>query len=76
MSDSPSGLAAYILEKFSAWSDPENKKDYDGNLRDKFTLTQLLDNVMIYWVTNSITTSVRVFAESLNKRNIPFIFER
>ncbi|KAJ0171812.1 hypothetical protein K1T71_012575 [Dendrolimus kikuchii] len=70
LSDSPSGLAAYILEKFSTWTNPEFKKAADGNLLRKFTLTQLLDNVMIYWISNSITTSVRMYAETLNIKEI------
>lgn len=68
LTDSPAGLAAYILEKFSAWTNPEYKKASDGRLLERFQLTHLLDNVMIYWASNSITTSVRIYAETLNKR--------
>lgn len=68
LSDSPSGLAAYILEKFSTWTNPEFRKAADGNLLKKFTLTLLLDNVMIYWASNCITTSMRMYAESLNPK--------
>ncbi|KAH0951508.1 hypothetical protein HN011_003406 [Eciton burchellii] len=64
---SPVGLAAYILEKFSTWTNNENKFRSDGNLLEKFTLDELLDNIMLYWVTNSLTTSVRLYAENLNK---------
>ncbi|KPI97739.1 Juvenile hormone epoxide hydrolase [Papilio xuthus] len=63
LSDSPAGLAAYILEKFAAWTNPEYKNAGDGKLLDKFSLTSLLDNVMVYWVTNSVTTSLRAYAE-------------
>lgn len=65
--DSPVGLAAYILEKFSTWTNPEWKNLQDGGLTKKFTLDQLLDNVMIYWVTRSITTSQRLYSEQFNK---------
>lgn len=65
--DSPVGLAAYILEKFTTWTNPEWKNLEDGGLTKKFTLDQLLDNVMIYWVTRSITTSQRLYAEMFNK---------
>lgn len=65
--DSPVGLAAYILEKFTTWTNPEWKNLDDGGLTKKFTLDQLLDNVMIYWVTRSITTSQRLYAEMFNK---------
>ncbi|KAL0860489.1 hypothetical protein ABMA27_009867 [Loxostege sticticalis] len=68
LTDSPAGLAAYILEKFSTWTNPEFRKAGDGKLLDKFQLTHLLDNVMIYWVSNSITTSMRLYAETMNKK--------
>jgi len=55
------------LEKFSTWTNNENKFRSDGNLLEKFTLDELLDNIMLYWVTNSLTTSVRLYAENLNK---------
>jgi len=67
IADSPAGLAAYILEKFSTWTNNENKFRSDGGLLEKFTLDELLDNIMLYWITNSITTSVRLYAENLNK---------
>nr|CAD7571340.1 unnamed protein product [Timema californicum] len=65
--DSPVGLAAYILEKFSTWTNPAWQTRPDGGLTEKFNLTNLLDNIMIYWVTGSITTSVRLYSESFSK---------
>lgn len=67
---SPAGLAAYILEKFSTWTNPKYKSRSDGGLLEKYTLDELLDNIMIYWVTNSLTTSVRIYAEQFNKVNM------
>jgi len=64
LQDSPAGLAAYILEKFSTWTDHDFRDRPDGGLTEKFTMKQLLDNVMIYWVTNSITSSQRFYKES------------
>ncbi|XP_043286277.1 juvenile hormone epoxide hydrolase 1 [Venturia canescens] len=64
--DSPSALATYILEKFSTWTNPEYVSREDGGLLEKFTMDELLDNVMIYWLTNSITTSMRLYAECFN----------
>lgn len=58
LSDSPMGLAAYILEKFI---------DENGDLTKKFTMDALLDNVMIYWVTNSMTTAIRLYAQAYHK---------
>lgn len=69
MTDSPAGLAAYILEKFSTWTNPDYRYREDGGLQEKFTLDELLDNVMVYWVTKSITTSQRIYAENFIKSN-------
>ena len=63
--DSPVGLAAYILEKFSTWTDHNNVRKSDGGLTQKFTLDELLTNIMIYWTTNSIASSVRYYKESI-----------
>ncbi|PNF15772.1 Juvenile hormone epoxide hydrolase 1 [Cryptotermes secundus] len=65
--DSPVGLAAYILEKFSTWTERSWRSLPDGGLTRKYRLTDLLDNVMIYWVTGSITTSVRLYSEAFTK---------
>lgn len=51
LSDSPVGLAAWIVEKFHGWS------DHDGDLEKLYTKDQLLTAVMIYWVTNTGTSS-------------------
>ncbi|KAI4471855.1 epoxide hydrolase 1-related [Holotrichia oblita] len=67
LNDSPVGLAAYILEKFTSWTNRDWINRMDGGLLMKYDYTKLLDNVMIYWVTNSITTSARLYAESFGK---------
>ncbi len=51
LTDSPVGLAAWIIEKFRRWS------DCDGELERKFTKDELLTNVMLYWVTETIGAS-------------------
>lgn len=58
LQDSPSGLAAWIIDKFWAWS------DHRGDLANSFTKDELLTNVMIYWVTGSMPSSVRIYYES------------
>jgi juvenile hormone epoxide hydrolase len=68
LSHSPSGLAAYILEKFSGWTNPSFMEKQDGGLTVKFSLDEMLDDVMVYWVTKSITTSVRFYAENMSNR--------
>ncbi|XP_026826537.1 juvenile hormone epoxide hydrolase 1-like [Ooceraea biroi] len=67
---SPVGLAAYILEKFSTGTNAEYRFRTDGGLLEKHSIDELLDNIMLYWITNSITTSVRIYAEHFNKTNL------
>ncbi|GLV42698.1 Juvenile hormone epoxide hydrolase 2 [Carabus blaptoides fortunei] len=70
LSDSPAGLAAYIIEKFSTWTNPEWKAIKDGGLTKKYTYTDLLDNIMIYWVSGSVTSSMRIYAEAFSKNHM------
>ncbi|XP_040207696.1 epoxide hydrolase 1-like isoform X2 [Rana temporaria] len=64
LNDSPAGLAAYILEKFSTWTNPDYRELEDGGLYRKYSLDDLLTNVMIYWVSRSITSSMRFYKEN------------
>ena len=57
LNDSPAGLAAWVVDKFWAWS------DHGGNLDSKFSKDQLLTNIMIYWVTETMPSSVRIYYE-------------
>ncbi|XP_053314547.1 epoxide hydrolase 1-like [Spea bombifrons] len=67
LNDSPAGLAAYILEKFSTWTDPEFRHLEDGGLDRKYSMDDLLTNVMIYWLTGSITSSMRFYKENFTR---------
>jgi pimeloyl-ACP methyl ester carboxylesterase len=58
LTDSPSGQAAWILEKFWAWT------DCDGDPLNILGRDELLDNVMLYWVTATATSSARLYWES------------
>ena len=58
LNDSPAGLAAWIVEKFRTWS------DCGGDVESVFTKDELLTNVMIYWATQSINSSTRMYYES------------
>ncbi|MCA3578300.1 MAG: epoxide hydrolase [Bradyrhizobium sp.] len=58
LTDSPSGQAAWILEKFWAWT------DCDGHPENILSRDELLDNVMLYWVTETATSSARLYWES------------
>lgn len=71
LTHSPLGLAAYVLEKFSTWTNRSYISKGDGGLLEKFTLDELLDNVMVYWVTGSITTSQRLYSESVGPIKVP-----
>jgi pimeloyl-ACP methyl ester carboxylesterase len=62
LNDSPAGLAAWIVEKFHGWS------DNDGDVGSAFTKDELLTNITIYWVTETITSSSRLYYESGNTR--------
>ncbi|XP_045464544.1 juvenile hormone epoxide hydrolase 1-like isoform X1 [Harmonia axyridis] len=66
LSDSPAGLASYILEKFITWTNPKYKEREDGGLTEKYKMEDLLDNIMIYWITGTITTSMRLYSESFS----------
>lgn len=67
LNDSPAGLAAYILEKFSTWTNPDYRELEDGGLNRKYSLDDLLTNVMIYWVSGSITSSMRFYKENFSR---------
>jgi len=58
LTDSPVGLAAWIVEKFRAWS------DCAGDVESVFTRDELLTNIMIYWVTKTAASSMRLYFES------------
>ena len=62
LTDSPAGQAAWILEKFWAWT------DCDGHPETIFTRDELLDNVMLYWVTASAASSARLYWESFSPK--------
>jgi pimeloyl-ACP methyl ester carboxylesterase len=51
LTDSPVGLAAWLIEKFRAWSDCK------GDPESVFTRDELLTNITLYWVTGAIGSS-------------------
>jgi pimeloyl-ACP methyl ester carboxylesterase len=63
LNDSPAGLGAWIVDKFWAWS------DHRGNLDNSFTKDELITNVMVYWVTDTMPSSTRIYFES--SHNLP-----
>ena len=59
LNDSPAGLAAWIAEKFYDWS------DNNGDLDNSFSKDELLTNINIYWVTETINSSFRIYYETI-----------
>jgi pimeloyl-ACP methyl ester carboxylesterase len=55
LTDSPAGLAAWIVEKLRAWS------DCDGDVERSFTRDEMLTNITIYWLTATIGSSMRMY---------------
>lgn len=64
LADSPVGQLAWIVEKFHAWT------DNDGHPESAVGRDHLLDNVMLYWLTDSGASSARLYWESFE--NPPF----
>jgi len=60
LTDSPAGLAAWIVEKFRTWSDCQ------GDVEQSFTKDELLTNITLYWVTGTIGSSMRHYYELLH----------
>lgn len=58
LNDSPVGLAAWIIEKFRRWS------DCDGDIEKRFSKDELLTNLTIYWATETINSSIRLYYET------------
>ncbi len=59
LADSPIGQAAWILEKFYQWMDCQ------GHPENIVTRDELLDNVMMYWLTDAGASSARIYWESM-----------
>lgn len=59
--DSPIGQAAWILEKFYQWT------DCNGHPENVLTRDQLLDNVMLYWLSGAGASSARLYWESFGR---------
>lgn len=67
--DSPAGLAAWMIDKFRAWS------DCNGAIESRFTKDELITQVMIYWVTESIGSSFLPYYDYANAGALTWIKE-
>jgi pimeloyl-ACP methyl ester carboxylesterase len=65
LNDSPAGLAAWIVEKFRAWS------DCGGVIERRFSKDELLTNLMLYWVPATANSSCRLYCEALRAGGFP-----
>ncbi|WP_377805990.1 epoxide hydrolase family protein [Azospirillum sp. A29] len=61
LADSPVGQATWIYEKFQAWTDNR------GEPEDALTVDEMLDNISLYWFTDTAASSARIYWE--NARN-------
>jgi pimeloyl-ACP methyl ester carboxylesterase len=69
LNDSPAGLAAWIIEKFRAWS------DCNGQIETRFTKDELLTHVMIYWATGSVGGAFQPYFDYANASAMTWIKE-
>lgn len=60
LEDSPAGLAAWIYDKFADWT-------YSGGEPERaLTRDEMLDDISLYWFTNTATSSARLYWENNN----------
>jgi pimeloyl-ACP methyl ester carboxylesterase len=65
LNDSPAGLCAWIMERRINWSDSRGNPEFRFSKEDHITTT------MIYWVTQTIASSMRVYWEAMNQVWVP-----
>jgi pimeloyl-ACP methyl ester carboxylesterase len=65
LNDAPVGLAAWIVEKLRAWS------DCDGDVERRFSTDEILTLVTLYWVTETINSSMRDYYERRQHPEFP-----
>ncbi|HEX5143552.1 MAG TPA: epoxide hydrolase, partial [Mycobacterium sp.] len=64
LTDSPAGQLAWIVEKFWAWT------DCDGHPENVLSRDEILDNVMLYWLSASAASSARMYWQSFRKSGL------
>jgi len=65
LNDSPAGLAAWIVEKFRTWT------DCHGDVESRISKDDLLTNITLYWVTETATSSARLYREAMQQGWFP-----
>ena len=61
LQDSPVGLAAWMLQRRAAWS------DCDGDVEKRFTKDELITSFALYWLTGTVSSSLRFYADSFRE---------
>ena len=64
LNDSPAGLCAWIAEKYWAWT------DCDGHPERALSKQEMLDNISVYWFTQTAASSARLYWESFNTAHV------
>jgi pimeloyl-ACP methyl ester carboxylesterase len=70
LTDSPAGLAGWIVEKLRAWS------DCDGDLESAISRDDALANITVYWVTGTANSASRIYLEAMRAGQFQPIPER
>src|SRR5439155_3333421 len=70
LTDSPIGLAAWIVEKFRTWS------DCGGDVERRFSKDDLLTNITIYWVAQTAASAARLYWERERAFGGPAVFPK
>ncbi len=66
LSDSPAALAAFFYDKFAAWTDS------NGQPERVLTRDEMLDDITLYWLTNTGTSSSRSYWDAAQGEGGPF----
>jgi pimeloyl-ACP methyl ester carboxylesterase len=61
LGDSPAATAAWLVEKLHDWS------DHDGDFETAYPRARVLTTLSVYWFTNSMGSSARLYAESFRR---------
>jgi microsomal epoxide hydrolase len=69
LNDSPAGLAAWLVEKFRAWS------DCGGDIESRFGKDELLAHVTLYWVTGTIRSAFQLYHDAVNAGAMTWVRE-
>jgi pimeloyl-ACP methyl ester carboxylesterase len=64
LNDSPAGLASWIVDRFHSWSDPR------GDFRRSFSMDELLTNIMLYWTTQTIGSSMMSYCAEAHRPSL------